>query len=305
MDMPQETNRHVEAIAGESLSQFEKISTAAEKARLESPPPGAGVFASMNTMTSGSAVRNLGEINQGVLDSYQVLSREPAIARVKVVSDEGELKTYYICRTTPISGIDELAGYLSPIGRLASLPIGDALVLKNGRALEVVESAKLHPLMIDEAWDSKNTIIEGDSFGPITIKSLRALLNRITSTGISEDLLDQIRAEETQKKNVIEGMRRSVISKMGLRDQPILDQHQDEIFRLPLEAQLLILGPPGTGKTTTLIRRLGQKLDAAYLDEDEKRIIESISLSNTSPHPLGGPVDQSVSDEGPIDKNGR
>src|SRR4029079_3368415 len=48
---------------------------------------------------------------------------------------------------------------------------------------------------------------------------------------------------------------------MALRDQPLLDQYQDEIFRLPLDTRSVILGPPGTGKTTTLIKRLGQKLD--------------------------------------------
>ena len=71
---------------------------------------------------------------------------------------------------------------------------------------------------------------------------------------------------------------------MGLRDQPILDQYQDEIFRLPLDQRLLILGPPGTGKTTTLIRRLGQKLDSAYLEEGELRAVESISSATGVSH---------------------
>src|SRR5207247_3176284 len=84
--------------------------------------------------------------------------------------------------------------------------------------------------------------------------------------------------------NLIEGVIRRVITKMSLRHQPVLDQFQDEIFRLPLNSRLLILGPAGTGKTTTLIKRLGQKLDQDILDEDDKELVITISRSTTTPH---------------------
>jgi hypothetical protein len=70
---------------------------------------------------------------------------------------------------------------------------------------------------------------------------------------------------------------------MGLRDQPLLDQYQDEIFRLPLYSRLAILGPPGSGKTTTLIKRLGLKLDTEFLDDDEQRLI-SRTIAGTEGH---------------------
>jgi predicted NACHT family NTPase len=70
---------------------------------------------------------------------------------------------------------------------------------------------------------------------------------------------------ETQS-GISAGISHQVRTAMGLRDQPILDQFQGEIFRLPLDSQLIILGPPGTGKTTTLIKRLGQKLDIETLE---------------------------------------
>jgi len=70
---------------------------------------------------------------------------------------------------------------------------------------------------------------------------------------------------------------------MSLRDQPILDRFQSEIFRLPLGSQLIILGPPGTGKTTTLIKRLGQKLNIEYLEADEQSKIKN-TISGEAGH---------------------
>ena len=67
---------------------------------------------------------------------------------------------------------------------------------------------------------------------------------------------------------------------MSLREQPILDSIQDEIFRMPLSSILFLQGPAGSGKTTTLIRRLGQKLDVENgLSEEEKNQVDNIQGS--------------------------
>lgn len=270
MRLPTETSDHIKVIADDTLAQFEKVAGTAHDALLNAPVLGSDALASVNTLTSSSAIQRLGQISQENRDSYKVLIREPAIARIVVADDEGKQLTYYICRTTPISGIPNLASYRAPVGRLASLPVGAEFSLPNGPVVEVLERVQLHPTRGDKGWDSQDTVVEGDSYGPLTVESLRALLHKVAGEELAEDPLEQLLAEESQTANVIEGVRRSVINKMGLRDQPVLDQYQDEIFRLPLDKRLLILGPPGTGKTTTLIRRLGLKLDTAFLDEDEK-----------------------------------
>lgn len=231
-------------------------------------------------MTQGSAIDRLAKISDENHRSYVQLAAEPAISRVMVENEDGTRQTYFICRDTPMLG---MASYRSPVGRLASLPVGSALQLPTG-VVEVLERAQLHPESKNTGWDSINTVIEGDNYGPVTVESFRALLESAGVDALGEDVLASLLAQESDSANILDGIRRSVITKMGLRDQPILDQYQDEIFRLPLSSRLLILGPPGTGKTTTLIRRLGQKLDSSFLDDDERRIVETTSADDVLPH---------------------
>lgn len=284
MDLTPESRHHIEQVADEALTQLESIAATAKAKLHDGRTLGFDSLASINTMTSSSAVQRLDQISQANRDSYSVLVREPAIARVVVADEEGEERTYYICRTTPVSGFPNLASYRAPVGRLASLAIGAEFTLPNGNVVEVLERAQLRPAALADGWDSRDTVVEAEHFGPLTIESLRALLTEVAGEEVTEDILGQLLAEETVKANIIDGVRRSVITKMGLRDQPVLDQYQDEIFRLPLDKRLLILGPPGTGKTTTLIRRLGQKLDTAFLEEGEQQLVEAVGASQGLAH---------------------
>lgn len=284
MDLTQQSKQYIEQVAKDTLDQFDTVATAAQTAIHNAPNLSTNALAAVNTLTGGAAVQRLGQISQENLKSYQILAREPAIARVAVLDEKRQQQVYYICRTTPITGVSNLASYRAPVGRLASLPVGEEFSLPNGDVVEVIERTQLRPSHLAEGWDSRNTIIEADNLGLFTIDSLRSLLYKDNTEGFAEDLLAQLLAEENEAAYIIEGMRRSVITKMGLRDQPILDQYQDEIFRLPLDQQLLILGPPGTGKTTTLIRRLGQKLDSVYLEEEERKAVENISRETGVPH---------------------
>lgn len=279
-----EQKQHLEQLAGEALTQLEGIANAAKDTLRGERMHGTDALANINTMTSGSAIQKLDQISQANRESYRILRDEPAIARVVVLEREGTERTYYICRTAPVTGIPNLASYRAPVGRLASLEIGGELTLPNGTVVEVLERARLHPKELSDGWDSRDTVVETEQLGPLTIESLKLLVTKVADEDVSEDLLEQLLAEETGKANIIDGVRRSVITKMGLRDQPILDQYQDEIFRLPLDKRLLILGPPGTGKTTTLIRRLGQKLDIDYLEADEKSLIDAMGVAQGMPH---------------------
>lgn len=272
---PQLPLKHV---ADDALTKFATISDAARASLSISH----GNYTALIAPTQAS-VDNLVKIQDAVRSSYRALLVEPAIARVEAMS-HGTVSTYYICRAAPVSGVPNLASYRSPVGRLAALNVGDELTLLNGTEFEVLTQARLRPVLKDVGWDSLNTVFESSAIGPITIESLRALLSEVSPDGTILDLVGELLAAEAKQANVFEGIRRSVITKMGLRDQPILDRFQDEIFRLPLDRRIFLLGPSGTGKTTTLIRRLGQKLDSAFLDDDEKRIVKATEDAQGIPH---------------------
>lgn len=281
-----ESMEYIKQVADEALTQLERIAKTAKSKLHEGRTLGPDALANINMMNFGLAIQQLDQISRAIRESYQVLATEPAIARVVVIDEKGEKTTYYICRTAPVSGLTNLilASYRAPVGRLASLEIDEDFTLPNGTVVKVLERAQLRPNELADGWDSRDTVVEAEDFGPFTIVSLRALLTEVAGEEVIEDILGQLLAEETVKANIIDGVRRSVITKMGLRDQPILDKYQDEIFRLPLNKRLLILGPPGTGKTTTLIRRLGQKLDTDFLEEGEKSLVETVASAQGISH---------------------
>ena len=281
MTISKETEGHIRPIADESLTTFSKVADAAkERLAKASSDIGAGAFASINTFTDTEVVGNRQRITESNIEGYKILTHEPVNARVVVTDETGKETTYFFSRTAPVLHSDndiKFASYRAPVGRIAALPIGSEHTLKlDGRdvSVEVLEYARFQPRQIDQKWDARNSVFEGASYGPITIVSLRELLEALEED-IDATALENLLAEETAAAIVREGVRRGVITKMDLRDQPILDQHQDDIFRRPLNSRLLILGAPGTGKTTTLIRRLGQKLDTTFLDEDEQMAIRA------------------------------
>jgi len=268
-------------IAHEVLEKLQEVAAAA-RAWLQDPRG-----PSANTLVPGSvseaALRNIGQVNQQNRTAYQRLSKEPMVSRVVAEDENGGLHTRFFCRADQGMAERGVISYLTKWGRLASMPVGDEYVTPDGQAWIVVSKTGLRPEETNGQWDAFSVVQREDS-PSVTIESLRALLRAEQPTHSGQDLLDEILFAEAKKATVVEGIRRSVITRMGLRDQPILDKFQDEIFRLPLSHQVVLLGPPGTGKTTTLIRRLGQKLDVQFLDEDEQRVVQEVAVAQGLSH---------------------
>lgn len=269
------------AIATETLGKLDEVSAAARRWLND------GRALTIDSLVPGSqseaAAHKLGQVNQQNKTAYLRLSNEPIVARVVAESEDGKFHTYFFCRADQGMAERGVISYLTAFGRLAAIPVGDEFITPQGESWIVVSKTGLRPAERHDIWDAF-AVIQMEDQPSLTVESLRALLEALPHADAVQSILDEILTAEAQKTTIEEGIRRSVITRMGLRDQPILDKFQDEIFRLPLSQQVVLLGPPGTGKTTTLIRRLGQKLDIQFLDEDEQRVVREIGASQNMPH---------------------
>ncbi|WP_449302143.1 ATP-binding domain-containing protein [Pseudoxanthomonas mexicana] len=268
-------------LASEVLDTFAEAETLARN-KLDFSTDHAGGLAGGNTFTSQEAFRSLDESSRKAREGWAALAREPAISRLLIEDQSGSRSVLYIARKTGTmlpSGA-RIANYDTGLGRLAELDVGDEETVSLAGAAQtfsLVEKTTLHPRMLDAAWDSTGNLhldLEGGAF---SIRSLRELLQSFGSD--AGDDLDRLLEQAALADGVKAGISHQVRVAMGLRDQPILDKFQGEIFRRPLDSQLIILGPPGTGKTTTLIKRLGQKLDQDTLDDRERRIAVNSSVA--------------------------
>lgn len=277
MEVPELTG-----LADEALNTFAEIADfAADKLTGVAASP-ASVLIGGNAFNNGRAFQSVVDRAASAQESWQALRQEPSIARLLLEDDDGGQRVLYIARRSGqrLQSGRELASYGSPLGRLAELTVGDGRdIVVNGRRItySLIEKITFVPRDDGGAWDSIDNLYRHADLGVFSIDSLRALLVRgvVDFSDELEAMLEQSAAQDQVRRGIAHRTRTA----MGLRDQPILDQFQGEIFRLPLDSQLILLGPPGTGKTTTLIKRLGQKLSLEDLEDRDRQLATASAIN--------------------------
>lgn len=267
----------LKAVAREALDAFAKISNSAGQT-LRDKGLSLESLAVVNQATAETIARDMQLRNAARNSDCQRLRYEPTIARIVVIDEDEKQETIYISPVGTVSAAGVVScSYLSPKGRLASLPVGqrtDIRLPSGNRWFDVVEKMTFKPTQVAGEWDSCPAVEFRDGMGPRTIKSLRELLRDEGFSAEEADALADWLADDEASENVVEGLMRDTLTAMQLRVAALLDQFQDEILRKPIDSQIAVLGPPGTGKTTTLIKRLRRTVDMHHLSEEEREIVD-------------------------------
>ena len=259
----------VGGVANECIDAMTQIADVASEKGGKRPVGVDVVLGSVNSWTDSGAEERLVNAQGEQAKAAHELAAEPMIARVRTRDENGHEKLYHFTRnfTLTVKGLT-LTSYNSgaPVGRLAALDVGDDFELPDGRLVDVIEKGIYKPVMTGKGWDGVESKIRSKAFDSVAIESLRRLLDDGFKPATDESDPFALFDDESVLGATI---RRKPLSELGLRDQSVMSKVQDEIFRLPIDRQVMLEGPPGSGKTTTLIKRLSQKRVVTTDREDD------------------------------------
>ncbi len=242
-----------------------------------------------------------------VMQEQLARMREPFVGWVRVMeSIDGKEETeriYLVCRGhTPLNfdPNNELALFANrdaKVGRIASIDPGNDITIslpynRGQKTIRVIEKDIFLPTK-GKVWDARNNQIAfhlDDDYVPYLRAVLEVSAPKPAKEKVSKEeaptpealqrdgreTLEELRRLEDEQELALRALSeqkldrvREIVDSIALKDQPILDSAQDEFCREPLKSQLILAGSPGTGKTTSIIKRIAMKADPVHLEETD------------------------------------
>jgi hypothetical protein len=164
------------------------------------------------------------------------------------------------------------------------------LVTPKGETLVVSDRAALRPFEYRLTKDIHDTLFESLQRERIRVKSLRDFVRTFGENrpklAVEEGAEPPLVPAEELDVVVDEGELRAAAVSHSLRQPYLLDFIQDEVFRRPFQAKQIVFGAPGSGKTTTLIRRLDFSISAEALEAENPGLLEKLSAQSDQPHAI-------------------
>ncbi|MDR1658252.1 MAG: hypothetical protein LBT47_11990 [Deltaproteobacteria bacterium] len=215
----------------------------------------------------------------------------PVIARIVCKDETNRTRIFYTTPVAPPAGVARanLSSVYSSFGRLTVIPLGSSFVTNKGEKLVLVERTILRPAEYNSVRDIYNTLFESVNRDSIRVKSLKAFAatfgdRRNKPVAVDTDGAALLVPPEELEVVFDEGEIRSVLLRPSLVPPLVLDLVEDDICRQPTGSRLVILGPPGSGKTVTLIRRLDFKISRESVEEEEAGRYERLNRLTELPH---------------------
>ena len=244
-------------IAKISIEAIENIAAQAEKDFSETKGSTLSVF--QNSFRNQAACISNAEREEQFAKARLLTCNSPIYGSVIVKDYQTEQeRTFYFTKGVAPSFDDNtytVANCRAPMASLLSQNIGDDYEVNTPSGEKdylILQKNEFDPLKKTEGWDSSATFYFADTASKYP--SLRELLNSSFLSFLTDE------TEENQNGKI----KREIISSMGLREKHVLDKIQDKIYRSDANQKMILLGAPGTGKTTTLIKKLGLNLDIEY-----------------------------------------